>query len=563
MISRRKALLAALAALALVAAACRREAAPPGPKLEKGGTIVFGADQELTGFNVGTSKDNGFAGGIIVRNIWPSAYRIRPDFSAEPYVLDGPAKVLSKSPFVVEWKIKEDAGWDDGTPVSADDFEAVYLICNGKVDPGEPSTKDKDTGKDVTTADCAGTTGYDQIVKFEKVDSKTARATFEPPFAEIEALFGALAPAHELKKRGKTAIDGFNTGFDENPGPSSGPFKFKEWVRGDHVTIVRNDKWWGEKATLDSITFRFLPESVTQPDALRNNEVQMIYPQPQLDLVETVGQIPGVNSGIGFGPIFEHLTFNFKNEFLKTLEVRQAIALGVDRDAIVTALMKPFSQKASRLDNRIFMGNQKGFEAHGKESAKRDVAKAKTLLEKAGFTKGADGIYAKGGKKLSLRISTTAGNALREQQGQLIQAQLKEVGIDIRIDNSPSKILFGQRLPGGDFDIINFAWVGTPFPASGNKAVYETDGGSNYTGHSNTKVDDLLKKANAEPDFTKRAGLLNDADELLWQDLPNLPLYQKPTFLAFYSKYANIEENTTTESPFWNTEEWGLRAKAV
>jgi peptide/nickel transport system substrate-binding protein len=184
------------------------------------------------------------------------------------------------------------------------------------------------------------------------------------------------------------------------------------------------------------------------------------------------------------------------------------------------------------------------------------------MLEKAGFTKGKDGIYEKGGKKLQLRLSTTAGNKLREQQGVLIQSQLKTVGIDIRIDNSDNKTLFGTRLPKGDFDIANFGWVGTPFPASAAEQIYQTGSASNFGKYSDPAVDDLIKKATAEIDFTKRTALLNQADVAMWTDLPNIPLYQKPTFIAFSDKYLNITDNTTTETPFWDVEEWGLKASA-
>ena len=75
-------------------------------------------------------------------------------------------------------------------------------------------------------------------------------------------------------------------------------------------------------------------------------------------------------------------------------------------------------------------------------------------------------------------------------------------------------------------------------------------------------MDDLVKKSLAEVDFTKRTALLNQADEAMWNDLPNIPLYQKPTFIAFSDKYLNITDNTTTETPFWDVEEWGLKASA-
>jgi peptide/nickel transport system substrate-binding protein len=223
--------------------------------------------------------------------------------------------------------------------------------------------------------------------------------------------------------------------------------------------------------------------------------------------------------------------------------------------------MKPFSDKASQLDNRVLVSTQKGYEAHGQKYAKADVAAAQKALEKAGFTKKGQ-FYEKGGETLALRLSTTAGNALREQQGVLIQAQLAEVGIRINIDNSPADVFFGEHLPGGNFDIGNFAWVGTALPASGAKQIYDSKSDSNFGKYSSAKVDGLLKQALGETDDTARTKLLNEIDVAMWEDLVNLPLYQKPTFLAFSDDYVNIEDNTTTESPFWNSESWALLKSA-
>lgn len=520
--------------------------ATQGGEEKSGGRLVFGADQDFPGYNVNTVKDNTLAGGQIMKQVWSSAYRAKPDFSVEPDALAGEATVTSEDPFTVEWKIKPEAAWDDGTPLSADDFELYWQMCNGK-------------NKE---ASCASTTGFDLISKLDKPDPKTVVGTFAQPFADYKSLFDDIPPSHIIKQRaaGGDLVKAWNTALDSDPGASSGPFAVAERVKGASLKLVRNEKFWGTKAKLDEIIFRFLPESTTQPDALRNGEVNMIYPQPQLDQVETVKELPGVHSEINFGPTFEHLTLNFKNEFLADKAVRQALAWGIDRAAIVTRLMKPFSDKASQLDNRLLVSTQKGYEAHGQDYATVDVAKAVAALEGAGFKRGATGIMEKGGKKLSLRLSTTAGNQLREQQGVLIQAQLKEVGIDIRIDNSPAETLFGERLPGGNFDIANFAWVGTPFPAAGGYQLYQSASGSNFGKYNNSKVDKRLLDALAETDEVTRLGILNEIDKTMWEDLPNIPLYQKPTFLAYNTKYANITDNTTEESPFWNSEAWAEKA---
>ena len=561
-------LLGLLLSVSLVAAACGGGDDDEGAggtqtteaRVREGGTIAYAAEQEPTGFNNLTSKDNLFELRHIMRHIWPYAYLARPDFSVAPTpVLDGPAKVTSQSPFTVEWKIAQAAAWDDGTPVSADDFEWVYLSCNGRIDPGEATAKD-DEGKDETALDCASTSGYDQITRFEKVGQKSFRTVFAEPYVEFEGLFGdPLPPSHIGKKR----PGGWNTGFDGDPGAAAGPYKLKEWVKGDHFTLVRNEKYWGPKPKLDSLVFREIPDPATHPDALRNNEVQLIYPQPQVDLVEQVKAIPAVRSEVNFGPTWEHLDFNFKNELLAIKEVRQAIAYGIDRNRYVNTLMKPFSPRAQRLDNRVFVATQREYEAHGQEYANRAPEKATAALERAGFTKGADGIYAKGGKRLSFRIRVKSPNPLREQLEQLMQADLKGVGIELKIENFGDPQTIGSVGSKGDFDLFIFAWVGTPFEVSGAQQIFASDSDSNFGKYANPQVDAQVKKAGTMLDEGERAKALNQVDVLLWQDLPNIPLFQKPAGLLAYSdRYANIRDNTTSEGPFWNSEQWGLKATA-
>ncbi|MGI8794936.1 MAG: ABC transporter family substrate-binding protein, partial [Acidimicrobiales bacterium] len=487
-----------------------------------GGTLVYGADQEPTGFNGSTSKDNGASVKNVIENIFYYAVKAKPDFTLDYVGLEGEPEVVGEDPQVVEWKIKKEAVWSDGTPVTVDDVQYYYEQTMKK-----DASKKSDENPDGFANDVASRVGYDQITKFEKVNDKTFRATFDPAYGDFRGLWFDIPQAAFMKAQD----GGWDTGLDADPGPSAGPYKLKEWVKGQSLTLVPNEKWWGkDKTTLEAIIFRFLPESTTQPDALRNGEVDMIYPQPQTDLIAQVDAQSDVRSEVGFGPVFEHLTFNFKNEFLKDPAVRKAIAAGVDRNAIVEAIMKPFSSKAQRLDNSVIViTSQKAYAAHGKTYQKTDVAAAQKFLEDAGYAKGADGFYAKDGKTVSIRISTTSGNQAREQQGELIQKQLEKVGIKIVIDNSPSKVLFGERLPAGDFDIANFAWVGGVFPISGAKQIFETGSDSNYGSYSSAEFDKLAKEGAAELDETKQLAIANKMDEALWKDVPLLPLYQKPT----------------------------------
>jgi peptide/nickel transport system substrate-binding protein len=546
-------LAALLVGLAMVAAACGGGDDEGGDtsggtaQIQDGGTLNYAADQEPTGFNNNTSKDNGTSVANVTRNVFPVAFNLTPDFKVEMNkdLLES-AEQTSEDPQTVVYKIKENAVWSDGTPISADDFIYLWKNSNGTI-------KDNDV---------AGTTGYDQMESVTGSDNgKTVTVVYKTPFRDWKSMFASgtyILPAHFMEKQ----PGGWNTGLDKNPQtfPSGGWFKIENWTQGQSLTLVRNDKYYGPKAHLDSVVFRFLPESTTQPAALQNNEVDLIYPQPQLDQVTQVKALPDVTSQINFGPTFEHFDFNFKNKHLGDLKVRQAIAKGINVEELVNRTVKQFSDQAAPLGNRIYMKTQPDqYQDNFTEYGKGDVAAATALLEEAGYTKGGDGIYAKGGDKLTLRISTTAGNQLRETQEELFQAQMKEIGVDIKIANAESTKFFSEWLPNGNFDIANFAWVGSPFSISGSQAAYITGSGSNYGAYSNKKVDDLFGQAMAEFDDAKATELGNQIDQQITADMATIPLYQKPTFIAWRNTFAGIGDNSTQDGPFWNANLWGQK----
>jgi peptide/nickel transport system substrate-binding protein len=276
--------------------------------------------------------------------------------------------------------------------------------------------------------------------------------------------------------------------------------------------------------------------------------------------VTQVKALPDVTSELNIGLSFEHLDFNFKNPLLADINVRKAIATGLNTQELVNRTVKQFTDQAQPLGNRIWLPGQKYYQDHFGQYGKGDLAAATKLLEDAGYARGGDGVYAKGGKRLSFRISTTAGNQLRETQEQLIQAQLKEIGIDLKIVNADNRKLFGEWLPNGNFDIANFGWVGNPFAISSSQDIYRSGGGSNYGRYTSRKVDDLFTQAVRETDEAKSAELGNQIDQQLTADMATIPLYAKPTYLAVRNTFANIGDNATQEGPFWNSNLWAQKA---
>ena len=512
--------------------------------IREGGTLRYAADREPTGYNPSTSKDHGTAALWVVNRVYPSVFHARPDSSlALDDDLMESAELTSQDPQTIVYRISPKASWSDGTPIGADDFVYCWQSQNGR-----------DRHLDV-----ASTTGYEDIQSVTGSDNdKTVTVVFKRRFGDWRSLFGQMVPARYARAQ----PGGWNTGFDSSPEkiPSGGPFKIQSYAPGRSLTLARNERYWGSPAHLDKIVYRFLPEPGDRLSALERDEVDLIYPQPRLDQVRRVRRLPDVRYQINLGLSFEHFDFNFRDPRLGDLRVRQAIATGIDRRELLDRTVGQLSSKATVLGNRVYLTGQKQYQDHAGAFGTGDVAAARKLLEDDGYTPGPDGIYQKAGRKLSFRFSTTAGNALRETLGVLFRAQMKPVGIDIRIANAPSAKLFGDWLPRGDFDVACFAWVGTPFAVTGSRPLYTSGGGSNYGRYASPRVDRLFDQAAAELDPAKAAAVANRADQVLWDDMATIPLFQEPTFLAWRSTFTNIADNATGEGPLVDAPHWALKA---
>jgi glutathione transport system substrate-binding protein len=511
--------------------------------IREGGTVRVATTWEVTGFNPNTSKDGGPGVQDVAVTMYPSVFRIHPDFSVqldETFMVS--AELTGQDPQTITYRIRPDASWSDGVPITADDFHYLWQHLNG--------TNPK--------ADAFTTTGYDRIKQVTgSADGKTVTVVFRRTFTDWRSLFVNLLPAHYVRRQ----AGGWNSGLDHHPEdiPSGGPFRIAGFREGETVTLVRNDSYWGPRAHLDTIEIRLVTDSDAQVDALRNDEADLISPQSTADLVNHIRQLPGVRSQVRPTLGFEHLTFNLDQPILAELAVRQAIATAINVQQLVERLLRPVNPDAQVLGNRIWLTGQQAYQDHTGGYGKGDSRTARRLLEQAGWTMGGDGVYAKDGRRLMLRCSTITGDPLRKAEGELLQAQLADAGIQLRLSNTSSVTLFGDWLPTGNFDIADFAWKsGTPYPLSGNQDAYRRGGGQNFGKFADPAVDALLRQGLGEPDPAKAAAIGNQIDEQLWRQLPSIPLYQLQSVLAWREQILNVASNPTTEGPFWNAASWGF-----
>jgi peptide/nickel transport system substrate-binding protein len=558
---KKTALIAPAVVLAMTAAACGGNdngggGGGGGGDTRQGGQVVYGFETAFPEnlFPV-IAAGNSVATGYAEVPVLLSPFKIMPDFTLKPETVNGKQ--------VVTYKIRPDAVWSDGQPITAKDFEFTWRL--------QKSSDPKAGG----CPDLISTTGYDQIQSVESADNdKTATVTFAKPYSDWKALF-QLYPQHKMDKGDAQAnCQAIKTGWKPSQGvpAASGPFKLEGSgidVNKKIMTLTRNDKYVGEKPKLDRIILQGIGNDPgVSVKALRNNEVQVIYPQPQLDLVKNIKDLePQVTSNIEFGLQFEHMDFNTKDFHLAQKPVREAIAYALNRPDLVAKTVGQFDNRAQVLNNRLFVNNQPEYQDNsGGQYDKQDLAKAKSLLEGAGYTLGSDGVYAKQGKRLSLQMMTTQANPLREATIDVVTQQLKPAGIEIKKFLNPD-IFAGKEKPksleGGQFQIALFAWVSNPFPSQ-NASIYSSPQGDNigqnYSRAGDPRADALFKQLSTATDPAKVKELGNQIDKILWENLYTIPLYQKPQLIAYSSNVTNVTGNASTAGPLWAAEKWALKA---
>jgi peptide/nickel transport system substrate-binding protein len=540
-VARGAALATAIAASLLAVAGAGGTATQQTPK--RGGTIVVASPvQEPACFNDLLATCNiQQATRMVLNEVLEGAFEIAPDLSYRPNLVS--RVEVQREPFALTYHIRPEARWSDGTPVTAADFAFTYQAA---VDPKLGSR-------------LAGL--YDGIRAVRRIGAKTVGVEFERPRSDWRALFHTVLPRHVLGGADLRTIwrDGISDPKTGRP-IASGPFMIGSWERGRRLTFRRNPRFWGpHPAYLDALVFRFdLIDPIRAAEALRRSEVDLIYPQYQPELAE-LRREQGLAVGSKPGLTWENIPINLRaggHPALRSPFVRQAIAYGIDRDAIVRDLFGSVKPEPRPLHSIVFFTNSSRYEPHWSLYGYR-VAQARRLLESNGCSAATDGIYMCDGVRLSFRLVTTAPNPRRARVVQLVQSQLLRLGIEIVPQFAAPLVFFDTILRGGDFDLALFAWVGSPEPAS-NVAQWRCGSSSNWTGYCSRLVSRDLDQGSRSLVESRSAGHFNRADTKMARQVPTIPLYQLPTFAAFTSKLRGFVENPTEECTFWSSENWWL-----
>jgi peptide/nickel transport system substrate-binding protein len=515
-------MLVLLVALTLLAActpapASPIAAAPTGP--QRGGTFIDASFADAVSFNPLLTSDN--ASTNYQALVWVGLMRTDPKTLERVGVLYEGAPTFSSDGAKLTMKMRKDAKWSDGTPITAKD---IIFTWEKMMDEKVKFIYRK--------------TYQDSFSDVKALDDYTVEYTLKTPGycpAAVNASLAGPLPKHIYEKLDINTAD-----INVKPAVTSGYFKFKEWQKDDHFTASPSYEGFVRgQPLLDGYTYRIVKDNTVQTQLFKIQDVDVAYPDPA-DWDE-ITKLPFAQPNAYYsavGASWTYIGFNLRNPMLADKTLRQAISMAVDRDALIKAIRLGHAKAQYSV-----LPSSSWAAADEKELPKFvfDLAKANKVLDDAGYKKGADGVrLSKDGKPLKFRLEYNAGNTQREKIALITQQNLKDIGIATEVNAVEWNAYLEKVNNTHDVDMYVLGWVGGYDPAS-TKNIWASDGGQNSTGYKNLKIDDLYKKAETVPGCKQadRKAVYVEIQKVIGDDAPYVFLYTQET-LEVFNKRINL-----------------------
>jgi peptide/nickel transport system substrate-binding protein len=258
------------------------------------------------------------------------------------------------------------------------------------------------------------------------------------------------------------------------------------------------------------------------------------------------------------GPSVESIYLNLERPQFQELAVREALYAAIDKQSIIDSLYYGVPSATE-----TYMPQQSFYYNPSLPAQKFDLARAKKLLDDAGWVPGRDGIRAKGGVRLAFTNSTTAGDHLREQVQQFLKQTLQQIGVEMTIRNLPAAVIWGDFWSQSQFDsvIVGITFLIGADPDVTNRfssrAIAAKGGrGSNNAQYVNAEVDKLVDQGSTTFEPEARRAIYRRVQELVRADLPFLPLYQSTVVHGMKRGIQGYRPNPNTRTESWNAATW-------
>ena len=535
------------------------------PAQHEGGSLVVGDWESPTNFapyfnaeQPAAQVDSLLFAGLVRQT---ADLQFLPDLAARvPTPDNGDVRWDRKSgSMTVTYRLRPGLLWSDGTPLTASDVAFTWRTI---VDPKVQGVVSLE--------------GYQDISRVDVVDDRTVVLRFDRLYPQYLQLFPAVLPEHRLRD---VAADRMaDDGFWSRPDVVSGPYQVSDLVPDEHITLVRNERWsagrGGLRPHLDRVTLKIYPELGQLLEAAQAGKVDLAVeiPDGALAGLKSTGKSQ-LRSRAGLA--YEQVTFNQADPDPLTGQaplwkgdpaLLQALRLAVDRQGLVQNLL---GGRAAVADSPI-PSALTGYHQAVAPSV-YDPARAAALLEQDGWRAGADGVRAKGGRRLSFSLSTAVGDPLRLSLQDSLVAAWKKVGADVTVRDGHSSELFsgfdqGGWLERGDFEAGLWTWSIGPdpdgvypidhssqIPSAGNQGR-----GANFGRFQSAAIDSSLDQGRATLKDGDRVRAYQAFEQAYAELGAELPLYERMLTALASPRLHNLQLNPAPDSSFWNAADWWL-----
>ena len=419
---------------------------------------------------------------------------------------------------VIIFHLKENVRWHDGAPFTARDVEFTYrklIDLNVKT----PYSGD-----------------FERIKNFAVLDDHTVRITYKEPFAPAPSSWRMwIMHEHILRKE-----DLNKTSFSRSP-TGTGPYRFKSWKTGDKIELVSNHDYFEGRPFIDRYIYRIIPDEATTFLELQTQGADETLLTPLQFTRQTDNDFFKAHYNKfkypGFG--FTYLGYNLLDPKFQDIKVRQAINHAVNKKEMIDTIFFGLAEVTTGPFIRDSWAYNKDV-----KNAPYDLSEARRLLKEAGWIDlDNDGWVEKGGQKLEFTVLVNQGNAERIRCAELIQKDLKDVGIRMKIRVIEWSSMINEFINKRHFEAVLMGWSLSRDPDCYDiwHSSKTREGEFNFIGYKNERVDRLLEEGRRTFDQSKRAAIYHDIHRLIYEDQPYLFLYSADALPIVNLRFKGIE----------------------
>jgi peptide/nickel transport system substrate-binding protein len=417
----------------------------------------------------------------------------------------------------ITFHLRKGVTWHDGVEFTADDCLFTYQKF---IDPKVATPY---------------SSSYMDVRKAVAVDKYTFRVTYKEPFSPaLESWSMGMVPKHLL--------DGKDINTDQfNRHPvGTGPYKFKEWIAGQKIVLEANDNYFEGRPNIDQFIYRIIPDSSTMFQELLSGGVDMmgLTPLQYLRKSETRRIRDNYRKFRYPANAFTYLGYNLMNPLFNEVKVRQALSYAINRQSIIDGILLGLGKPCTGPFSYVSWAyNPKA------KSYNYDPELAKKMLAEEGWKdRNGDGILEKNAKPFRFTILTNQGNTERIRTAEIIQQNLKAVGIDVNIRVMEWQA-FLEQIDKRSFEAIILGWSMGRDPDLYDiwHSSKTKKGEYNFIGYKNSEVDRLLVKGRRTFDIEKRKKIYFRIHEILAEEQPYAFLYVPDALPIVHKRFKGIE----------------------